>query len=75
MKKASEYRQHARECRELAAKMGGKEGREQLLSMAEHWDRLAQDRIELITKHPELAKAGEHEETRTWLSNRSSPAR
>ena len=43
MKKISEYRQHAHECRQLAASMEG-EQRVQLLSMAETWERLAVDR-------------------------------
>lgn len=62
MKKASEYRQHARECRDLAASMPSAEQREQLLQMAEHWDKLAADRADLIARHPELAQHGEQEE-------------
>lgn len=62
MKKASEYRQHARDCRALAAKMETPADREQLLAMAAHWEQLAQDRIELIRKHPDLAVDGEREE-------------
>ena len=64
MKKASEYRQHAEECRALARQMQG-EQREQLLEMARTWDQLAADRSELVRRHPELALSGEHnEETR-----------
>lgn len=44
MKKASEYRQHAAECRALAAKMMHDEERSQLLGMATTWDRLADER-------------------------------
>ena len=55
MKKASEYRQHAEECRVLAAGMESAEHREQLLQMAEHWERLAQDRTILIRRNPDLA--------------------
>lgn len=62
MKKASEYRQHARECRELAASMPSADQREQLLQMAEHWDKLAADRADLISRHPELAHHGEYDE-------------
>ena len=62
MKKASEYREHARECRQLAATMEKEADREQMLSMAAHWDQLARDRTDLIQKHPELAISGEHEE-------------
>lgn len=66
MKKASEYRQHARECRELATSMPSADQREQLLMMAEHWEKLAADRITLIQRHPELAHTGEREEERSW---------
>lgn len=66
MKKASEYRVHAHECRQLAAAMESPEQREQMLQMAEHWERLADDRTNLIAKHPELAKDGEYEEARVW---------
>lgn len=62
MKKASEYREHARECRALAASMESAEQRAQLIEMAEHWEKLAKDRVELISRHPELAHAGEHDE-------------
>jgi CelD/BcsL family acetyltransferase involved in cellulose biosynthesis len=62
MKKASEYRDHARECRDLAAKMETAEDREQMLSIAAHWERLAEDRLELIRNHPDFAKGGEPEE-------------
>lgn len=62
MKKASEYRQHAAECRGLAAKMDLGEKRDQLLAMAAHWDRMAEERAQLIARHPELALDGEREE-------------
>ncbi len=62
MKKASEYRLHAAECRALAAKMDLGERREQLLAMGAHWDRMAVERTQLITRHPELALKGEYEE-------------
>ena len=62
MKKASEYRQHAVECRQLAAAMQSGEQRDQLLAMAETWDMLAADRSALVQRHPELALTGEFEE-------------
>jgi hypothetical protein len=62
MKKASEYRLHAEECRQLAAKTDLGEQREQLLNMARHWDQLAADRAALISAYPELAMAGERAE-------------
>lgn len=62
MKKASEYREHAAECRALAAKMETPADREQMLAMAAHWEQLATDRVALVRKHPDLAIDGEHEE-------------
>ena len=48
MKKASEYRQHAQECRALAKHMPPGEQREQLIRMAETWDQLAQEQARQI---------------------------
>lgn len=72
MKKASEYRLHATECRALAAKMDLGERREQLLDMAAHWDRMALERAQLVSRHPELALEGEREEEA--LGARARPA-
>jgi hypothetical protein len=58
VKKASEYRQHAVECRHLAAGVQGAQ-REQLTEMAATWERLADERAELIQRHPELTLDGE----------------
>ncbi len=44
MRKAAEYRQHAQECRSIAAAMGAHEHREQLLEMAATWERMAAER-------------------------------
>lgn len=74
MKKASEYREHAQECRALAAKMESGEQRELLLKMAAQWDRMATDRTDLILRHPELAQEGEHEEEQRQ-ARRESDAR
>jgi len=54
VKKASEYRQHAEECRILARQVPDGPQREQLLEMARTWDNLAQDRDRLVERHPEL---------------------
>jgi hypothetical protein len=62
MKKASEYRQHAEECRLLAQGMAQGEHRDQLLEMAATWEKLAADRSELVRRYPELALSGEHAE-------------
>ena len=62
MKKASEYRVHAQECRALANTMDQGEQRDQLLEMAATWERLAEERSEFVRRNPELAMHGEHEE-------------
>ncbi len=59
MKTASEYLRHAEECRALAAQMTTGEQREQLLEMAEVWERLAQERSDLVRKHPERVQGPE----------------
>ena len=56
MKKASEYRKHAEECRALAKQVPEGPQRDQLLEMARTWDALAKDRDVLVRKHPEIAK-------------------
>lgn len=61
MKKASEYRQHAEECRALAASMTG-EQRSQMLHMAGMWDRLAAERSESLRKEPEGSVVKEQDE-------------
>jgi hypothetical protein len=62
MKKASEYRQHADECRQLAARMDVGEHRDQLLAMAATWEKLATERSEFVRRRPELGMRGEHDE-------------
>jgi hypothetical protein len=65
MKKASEYRKHAEECRVLANGMAQGEHRDQLLEMAATWDRLAVERSDFVRRHPELGLTGEHAEEAT----------
>jgi hypothetical protein len=62
MKKASEYRQHAEECRALARGLPDGEQRKQILAMAANWEKLAAERSDLIRRHPELALEREHQE-------------
>ena len=52
MKKASDYRKHADECRALAKGMKHAEQREQLLAMAQTWEHLADQRD--ITSRSEI---------------------
>jgi hypothetical protein len=56
VKKASEYRQHAKECRALAQQMQDGEQRNQLLEMARTWDALAEDRDRMSEKNGEPSK-------------------
>ena len=44
MKKTSEYRKHAQECRAMAQNARNAEERGQLLKMAEAWERFAVER-------------------------------
>jgi glutamine synthetase adenylyltransferase len=62
VKKASEYRKHAKECRTLAQGLMSSDQREQLLKMAETWEKLALERAAFVLRHPELALGGEHKE-------------
>lgn len=61
MKKASEYLQHAQECRQLAARMESGDHRSQLLVMAATWEQLAEERFALVRRHPDLATMPEDE--------------
>ena len=65
MKKASEYRVHAEECRALAHSMDQGDQRDQLLEMAATWEKLALDRSDLVRRNPDLALEGEHREEMT----------
>ena len=59
MKKTSEYRRHAEECRGLALKAATEEHRAQLLKMADTWASLAEERERMVERHPELFPASE----------------
>jgi hypothetical protein len=71
MKKASEYRHHAGECRAMADRTKPGPQRDQLLEMARTWDKLAEERSDLVRRHPELALSGEHEEEANLASTDS----
>jgi len=53
----------------LAAQMESDEQRGLMLNMAEHWDKLAADRMDLVARHPELAHEGERDENRSWQAS------
>ena len=55
MKIAAEYREHAEECRKIARGMPEGDAREQLLLMAETWERLADDREASLPVQPQGA--------------------
>ena len=59
--KTSDFRQHARYCRDLAKHTPPGEPRDQLLEIAKTWDTLALERPEWVQQHPELAQ-GEHQD-------------
>ena len=69
MKKASEYRRHAEECRTLAKGIQGPQ-REQMLGMARTWDNLAIERSEFVRKYPELALPDEEAEEAARAASR-----
>ena len=54
MEEASEYREHAAECRAIADSLDGPQ-RQQLLTMAQTWDRLAQERSAQASQPPLVA--------------------
>jgi len=56
MKKVSEYREHAEECRALARRSKSPADRDMLLNMAATWDSLADDRIRTAERQERLAK-------------------
>lgn len=56
MKQAGEYRKNATECRRLAAYALKPEEREQLLTMASTWEVMAQQREQMLARHPELIR-------------------
>ena len=54
MKKASEYLQHASECRALAAKASTEDQRQMLLKMAATWANLAEERAARVDQKERL---------------------
>jgi hypothetical protein len=50
MRKVSEYKQHAAECRKMAAKMRDQSQKKQLEEMAEAWTMLATERARQLAK-------------------------
>ncbi|HEX2725320.1 MAG TPA: hypothetical protein VHN20_05835 [Beijerinckiaceae bacterium] len=57
MKQAEEYRQQAKECRELAKHALTRSERDQLLELAEIWERLASERMSSLPYQPDPAPA------------------
>jgi hypothetical protein len=52
MKKVREYRQRAKECRDLGDRAGG-DLRAHYDDMARVWDKLAEERLTFFVEHPE----------------------
>ena len=55
MRKLSEYKQHADECRKMAANSSNPEHKRQLQIMAEAWEMLALEREKQLKKQSEGA--------------------
>jgi hypothetical protein len=54
MKKAEDYRQHARECRQMANRSCSPEQKQMLRKMADIWDFLAVDREAQVARQERL---------------------
>ena len=69
MKRAEEYRKHAQECRVLASSAMSDKERDQLLALAQTWEKLAVERETFMQRHPELSaqieKARAEEQVKT----------
>ena len=55
IKKVSEYRDHAEECRRMAAGASNDEHRAALFQMAETWDKLAEERAGRLRQQQRIA--------------------
>ena len=55
MKKASEYHEHAEECRLLAGRSLDPEHKDALIKMAETWENLAREREALVARKERIA--------------------
>jgi hypothetical protein len=58
MRTVQGYREHAAECRRLAARARTPEGRDAILKMAETWDELADGREKLLRKRAHTEALG-----------------
>lgn len=58
MRKVSDYKRHAQECRDMAAKAQNPLHRQQLRQMAKVWDMLAQDRAKSLGVDPNTPSMG-----------------
>jgi hypothetical protein len=56
MKKASEYREHAQECRTLARRARSAEDRAMFLNMADTWESLAEARERQLSLKKQLGE-------------------
>jgi hypothetical protein len=72
MRKASEFRRHAKECRVLARNADRPEQRAQLIQMADTWEQIADERERLIARHPELSTGAERDEARATKGESST---
>jgi hypothetical protein len=68
MKKASEYRTHAAECRTMMVNATADEQKAMLETMARTWDTLAQDRERQVIQQKRITKLEKDAEGRTETS-------
>ena len=54
--KIADYRKHAEECRRLAKGAGPDHIRDELLKMAENWDKLAEGREKHLARRAKLSR-------------------
>jgi hypothetical protein len=58
LKQVREYRQHAEECRALAAKVRYPDHKAQLLDLASRWETLADEREKMLAQRRKLEQNG-----------------
>lgn len=73
MQRLAEYRRHAGQCRARARIMSPKEHRDRLLTMADAWDRLAQERERYLERQRQPGAARPPSSPRTFLAATPSP--
>jgi len=69
LKKASEYKEHAKECRQLARTAVSPEHKAMLEQMAQTWESLARDRLERIARARRISELEQCEDIEQGLNS------